>query len=83
MRVVIDDTFNKSACLDLESHLIRWFAGDGRYTVLNGNEGITDAAYYDREVYRQSFRDVFEQLRDEGLFARSCCGTSSTCTRCC
>ncbi len=24
VRVVIDDTFNKSACLDLESHLIRW-----------------------------------------------------------
>jgi hypothetical protein len=44
VRVVINDSFNKSACLDLESHLIRWFAGDGRYTVLNGNEGITDAA---------------------------------------
>lgn len=71
VRVVIDDTFNKSACLDLESHLIRWFAGDGRYTVLNGNEGITDAAYYDRELYRESFRNVFEQLRDEGLFTRS------------
>jgi DUF2075 family protein len=70
VRVVIDDTFNKSACLDLESHLIRWFAGDGRYTVLNGNEGITDAAYYDRELYRESFRDVFEQLRGEGLFER-------------
>ena len=23
-------------------NLIRWFAGDGRYTVLNGNEGIVD-----------------------------------------
>jgi DUF2075 family protein len=71
VRVVIDDTFNKSACLDLESHLIRWFAGDGRFTVLNGNEGITDAAYFDRDTYRESFRDVFERLREEGLFARS------------
>ncbi|QEO09766.1 DNA/RNA helicase domain-containing protein [Protaetiibacter larvae] len=71
VRVVLDDTFNKSVCLDLESHLIRWFAGDGRYLVLNGNEGIVDAAYYDREVYRESFRDVFEQLRAEGLFERS------------
>lgn len=71
VRVVIDDTFNKSACLDLESHLIRWFSGDGRFEVLNGNDGLTDANYYDREVYRQTFRDVFEQLRDEGLFTRS------------
>ncbi|MBN9140064.1 MAG: DUF2075 domain-containing protein [Micrococcales bacterium] len=61
----------ETPCLDLESHLIRWFAGDGRYTVLNGNEGITDAAYFDRDTYRESFRDVFERLREEGLFARS------------
>lgn len=71
VRVVLDDTFNKSVCLDLESHLIRWFAGDGQFTVLNGNEGIVDAAYYDRAVYRESFRDIFEQLRSEGLFVRS------------
>lgn len=71
VRVIIDDTFNKSACLDLESHLIRWFAGDGRYTVLNGNEGIIDAAYFDRELYRTGFREVFEQLRREGLFERT------------
>ncbi|MGC5223725.1 DNA/RNA helicase domain-containing protein [Micromonospora sp. DT81.3] len=71
IRVVLDDTFNKSVCLDLESHLIRWLAGDGRFTVINGNEGIVDAAYYDRDVYRESFRQIFDQLRAEGLFARS------------
>lgn len=71
LRVVIDDTFNKSVCLDLESHLIRWLAGDGRFTVLNGNEGITDAGYYNRDLYRESFRDIFEQLRAEGVFERT------------
>lgn len=71
VRVVIDETFNKSACLDLESHLIRWLAGDGHFTVLNGNEGIIDARYYEREQYRESFRDIFEQLRSEGVFQRS------------
>ncbi|MGW9020465.1 GIY-YIG nuclease family protein [Leucobacter chromiiresistens] len=30
VRVVLDDTFNKSACLDLESFLIRMFSGEGR-----------------------------------------------------
>ncbi|UJP09391.1 DUF2075 domain-containing protein [Microbacterium sp. KUDC0406] len=71
IRVVVDDTFNKSVCLDLESHLIRWFHGDGQYELLNGNDGLTDAQYYDRELYRESFRDVFEALRSEGLFSRS------------
>ncbi|KAA9136203.1 DUF2075 domain-containing protein [Microbacterium caowuchunii] len=71
VRVVIDETFNKSACLDLESHLIRWLAGDGHFTVMNGNEGIIDARYYERDLYRESFRDVFEELRAEGIFQRS------------
>ncbi|MCK2035275.1 DUF2075 domain-containing protein [Microbacterium sp. SSW1-49] len=71
IRVVIDHTFNKSVCLDLESHLIRWFSGDGQYRILNGNDGLTDSQYYDRDLYRESFRDVFEALRAEGLFSRS------------
>jgi DUF2075 family protein len=71
IRVVVDHTFNKSVCLDLESHLIRWFSGDGRYRILNGNDGLTDAQYFDRALYRESFRDVFEALRAEGLFSRS------------
>jgi DUF2075 family protein len=71
VRVVIDEKFNKSACLDLESHLIRWLAGDGQFTVMNGNEGIIDARYYDRDLYRESFRDIFDQLRAEGIFQRS------------
>lgn len=70
-RVVIDETFNKSACLDLESFLIRLFAGEGRYEVINGNEGITDADYYKRDDYRATFREVFDVLRADGLFASS------------
>lgn len=70
-RVVVDETFNKSVCLDLESFLIRLFAGDGRYTVINGNEGITDADYYRREAYHKTFREVFDALRERGLFTQS------------
>lgn len=71
VRIVLDDTYNKSACLDLESHLIRLLAGDGSYRVLNLNEGITDANYYDRDLYRESFREVFDLLQSEGIFTRS------------
>lgn len=71
MRVVLDERFNKSACLDLESYLISMFAGDGSRKVINGNGGITDADYYARESYRQNFSEIFEALRAEGLFTRS------------
>nr|WP_179500422.1 DUF2075 domain-containing protein [Nocardioides daedukensis] len=70
-RVVIGDRFNKSACLDLESYLIRLLAGDGKYEVLNRNEGITRADYYDRETYQQTFTEIFEELRRKGVFTRS------------
>lgn len=70
-RVVIDDTFNKSACLDLESYLIRLFAGDGKFEVLNLNEGISDREYFGREEYQRRFAQIFEELKREGLFAQS------------
>jgi DUF2075 family protein len=71
VRVIIDDTFNKSVCLDLESYLIRMLAGDGTYRVLNRNDGITDADYFDRARYSETFREVFDQLRQDGVFTRS------------
>lgn len=72
VRVVLDDTFNKSACLDLESFLIRMFSGDGHLQVLNHNAGITDADYYNRKTYKKTFDDVFEKLRThEHLFQRT------------
>lgn len=72
IHVVIDERFNKSACLDLEAHLIRWFSGDARYQVLNSNAGLaSDAQYFDRARYRESFREVFDELRADGLFGQS------------
>lgn len=72
VRVVLDDTFNKSACLDLESFLIRMFHGDGSRQVLNLNAGITDAEYYDRDNYNKTFQQIFEELRtQEELFQRT------------
>jgi hypothetical protein len=71
VRVVVDPTFNKSACLDLESFLIGMFAGEGKYQVDNANAGLTGSNYYDRMVYQEQFREIFEKLRTEGLFDAS------------
>ena len=69
--VIIDESYNKSVCLDLESHLIRLFSGDGVFSVLNRNIGITDADYFERSHYQGRFAEVFEELRSQGLFSRS------------
>lgn len=70
LKVVLDDRFNKSACLDLESHLIRWFSGDEKFRVINANAGLVDYEYFDRATYRETFDEIFEQLRADGMFTR-------------
>ncbi|GAA4166290.1 hypothetical protein GCM10022286_30730 [Gryllotalpicola daejeonensis] len=70
-RVILDETFNKSVCLDLEAYLTSLFAGEGKYEVLNYNDRMIDSDYYERADYRAAFNAIFERLRDEKLFERS------------
>ncbi|KAI8725625.1 GIY-YIG domain-containing protein [Fusarium sp. LHS14.1] len=70
IHVIFDKRFNKSVCLDLESYLIKMLAGDGANRVLNRNNGITDSRYFQRELYREGFRNIFERLRADGVFTR-------------
>lgn len=70
VQIILNDTFNKSVCLDLESHLIRYFAADGKHRVLNANAGISDANYFNREEYRQSFKELFDELVAQGMLSR-------------
>lgn len=70
-RVVLDPTFNKSVCLDLESFLIQRLSGDGTYQVLNRNVGISDREYFGRDGYQKIFAEIFEELRRDGLFSQT------------
>lgn len=70
-RVIVDPTFNKSACLDLESYLIGLFSGEGRYQVLNVQASSGTGNYYQRDTYRERFHEIFVKLRAEGLFSSS------------
>ncbi|KAJ4319319.1 hypothetical protein N0V84_006404 [Fusarium piperis] len=45
-------------------------AGDGANRVLNRNNGITESRYFQRELYREGFRNIFERLRADGVFTR-------------
>ncbi|SPJ86899.1 uncharacterized protein FTOL_11924 [Fusarium torulosum] len=70
IHVIFDERFNKSACLDLESYLIKMLAGDGANRVLNRNNGITESRYFQREMYRESFPYIFQRLHALGVFTR-------------
>lgn len=70
-QIIFNETFNKSVCLDLESFLIQYFAADEQYEVTNGNRGLINSDYYDRERYRESFNGLFEELRKDGVLTRS------------
>ncbi len=61
---IYDNTYNKSVVLDLESQLIQWFSGDGKYKMLNQNIGQFDREYYNRKKYSVHFADVWKLLRD-------------------
>lgn len=69
--VVVDDTFNKSACLDLESFLINLSSGDESNETLNRNDGQQEKSYYNRDFYQLRFREIFDDLRAKGVFSKS------------
>lgn len=72
VHLISSDRFNKSATLDIESSLIRYLAADGQYTLMNGNLGLVDHNYYQKDaLYSQLFRDTWDKLRREGVATRS------------
>jgi DUF2075 family protein len=71
VQIILNEKFNKSVCLDLESQLIRYLAADGTHLVLNANAGIQDANYFDRDTYQKSFDELFEIMFQQGLLSKS------------
>ena len=60
--------FNKSAALDIESNLIKYFSGDGQYKLINGNIGLANHNYYQKkEVYWDIFKSIWDNLRTIGI----------------
>lgn len=71
-RLIMSDKFNKSAALDIESNLIKYLAGDGKFTLLNGNMGLANHTYYQKqEVYWEIFKTLWSELKAEGIVSSS------------
>lgn len=72
VRLITSNKFNKSATLDIESNLIKYLAGDGEYKLLNGNLGLANHTYYQKnEVYWDMFKTIWGELKDEGITKNS------------
>jgi DUF2075 family protein/DNA replication protein DnaC len=65
--IIVDNEFNKSASLDIESWLIQYMAADERFTLQNGNKGLSEHSYYDRDKYRAKFELLWSELQKKGL----------------
>ena len=63
--VISSDKFNKSAVLDIESYLIQYMSSDLKYKLQNGNAGLVNHKYYQREQYKVLFDKVWEYLLSE------------------
>jgi uncharacterized protein len=65
-------TFNKSATLDIESNLIKYLHADGKYKLLNGNLGLVNHSYYQREeFYSDLFKNIWNGLISQGVARHS------------
>ena len=69
--VITDKIYNKSSIIDLESFLIKYMSADGKYTLKNGNTGISDHNYFNKDIYIDNFMDVWKQLKEIGLVEHS------------
>lgn len=64
--------FNKSATLDIESNLIKYLHADGIYRTLNGNLGLVNHSYYERDlIYNNLFKDIWNSLISKGIAKHS------------
>lgn len=72
VHLISSNTFNKSATLDIESNLIKYFSGDGKYKLLNGNIGLANHNYYQKkELYWDIFKSIWDQLISKGITQHS------------
>lgn len=71
VRIISDLTFNKSTILDLESFLIKYMSADGKYVLQNGNNGIQDHQYYQKDKYLELFDAIWKKLIKCGVASQS------------
>ncbi len=65
--IITDEEYNKSATLDIESWLIQYLVADNKFLLQNGNLGLANHSYYDREKYKAKFEIIWRELQSMSL----------------
>ncbi|WP_062062911.1 DNA/RNA helicase domain-containing protein [Aquimarina longa] len=72
VHLIDSNQFNKSATLDIESSLIEYMSGDGKFQLINGNLGLANQNYYQKnELYSHIFRSIWRRLKTKGIVNNS------------
>lgn len=69
--IIGSDKFNKSATLDIEAKLIQYILADGIYELQNGNGGLTRHNYFQQDLYRNIFGEIWRQLLKKKVASKS------------
>ena len=69
--IIGSDKFNKSATLDIESNLIQYITAEGTYTLQNSNNGLINHNYYQQDLYKNLFKEVWNKLIEKKIVTKS------------
>ena len=69
--IIGSDKFNKSATLDIESNLIQYITAEGTYELQNGNYGLINHNYYQQDLYKDLFKEVWNKLIEKKFVTKS------------
>lgn len=69
--IVGSDKFNKSATLDIESNLIQYMMSEGTYELINGNYGLVNHKYYQKDLYKDLFVEIWKKLQEKKIVSKS------------
>ena len=69
--IIGSDKFNKSATLDIESNLIQYITSEGTYKLQNGNYGLINHNYYQQDLYKDLFKEIWNKLIEKKVVSKS------------
>ena len=69
--IIGSDKFNKSATLDIESNLIQYISSEGTYKLQNGNYGLINHNYYQQDLYKDLFKEIWNKLIENKVVSKS------------
>jgi DUF2075 family protein/DNA replication protein DnaC len=67
IHLISDEEYNVSATLDIESWLIEYISAEGSFLLQNGNEGLKNHNYFDKEKYKAKFETIWKKLQEMHL----------------